>query len=382
MDIYSGIEKKPQPQNLTPKINYHFCNRAYVEIVGGRGPYTVDISAGSRSIYQSTITPGMYAATSKAFYMPYHITVTDSNRKVVFDYQMDLRNKKVVVEMGSKSLGDTLAWMPYISNFQFTHQCNLQVVTFHNELFKGKYSGIEFVKPGSYIENAFAWYRIGWFYEGNKVNRDLNPYDPKGEPLQKTAADILGLPYVGDIRPSLNFSPDKKPIQGPYVTIATHSTSQAKYWNYPGGWDILVKKLQDMGYQVVHLSREGQEYMDNKAPEGVLVPENYDIRTIMNYMHHSKLFIGLGSGLSWLSWALHVPTAIISGFSEPWTEMKDCIRISTPEGKCSGCFNWIPLEDEGGWNWCPRYRDTHRQFECTTSITPGQVIRSLIEHLI
>jgi autotransporter strand-loop-strand O-heptosyltransferase len=137
-----------------------------------------------------------------------------------------------------------------------------------------------------------------------------------------------------------------------------------------------------MGYQVVHLSREGQEYMDNKAPEGVLVPENYDIRTIMNYMHHSKLFIGLGSGLSWLSWALHVPTAIISGFSEPWTEMKDCIRISTPEGKCSGCFNWIPLEDEGGWNWCPRYRDTHRQFECTTSITPGQVIRSLIEHLI
>jgi autotransporter strand-loop-strand O-heptosyltransferase len=88
------------------------------------------------------------------------------------------------------------------------------------------------------------------------------------------------------------------------------------------------------------------------------------------------MFIGIGSGLSWLSWGLGVKTVLISGFSYDWAEMRDCIRISPPKGKCEGCFNRLRL-DAGDWNWCPDHKGTQRQFECTKSITSEMVIKEL-----
>jgi autotransporter strand-loop-strand O-heptosyltransferase len=93
-------------------------------------------------------------------------------------------------------------------------------------------------------------------------------------------------------------------------------------------------------------------------------------------MLKSEFFIGIGSGLSWLSWSLNVPTVIISGFSEPFAEMEDCIRVSAHQGKCSGCFNRHRL-NAGDWNWCPDHKGTERQFECTKSITAQMVIEKL-----
>jgi autotransporter strand-loop-strand O-heptosyltransferase len=100
----------------------------------------------------------------------------------------------------------------------------------------------------------------------------------------------------------------------------------------------------------------------------------------MDELLKSKAFIGIGSGLSWLSWALDVPTVLISGFSYKWAEMKDCVRIGSPEGKCEGCFNRIRL-DAGDWNWCPDHKGTERQFECTKLITSDMVIKELEKFL-
>jgi autotransporter strand-loop-strand O-heptosyltransferase len=96
----------------------------------------------------------------------------------------------------------------------------------------------------------------------------------------------------------------------------------------------------------------------------------------MNDIVHASAFIGVGSGLSWLSWALGQKTVLISGFSEPYSEFTDCERIYTPSGNCSGCFNreWL---NPGDWEWCPEHKDTPRHFECTKSITPEMVIKSL-----
>jgi hypothetical protein len=96
----------------------------------------------------------------------------------------------------------------------------------------------------------------------------------------------------------------------------------------------------------------------------------------MEELLKSDVFIGLGSGLSWLSWTLRVPTILISGFSYNWAEMQDCIRIGTPAGKCTGCFNRVRL-DAGDWNWCPDQKNTPRQFECSRSITSEMVIKEL-----
>jgi autotransporter strand-loop-strand O-heptosyltransferase len=103
---------------------------------------------------------------------------------------------------------------------------------------------------------------------------------------------------------------------------------------------------------------------------------NLPLEDRMNDIVHASAFIGVGSGLSWLSWALGQKTVLISGFSEPYSEFTDCERIYTPSGNCSGCFNreWL---NPGDWEWCPEHKDTPRHFECTKSITPEMVIKSL-----
>jgi autotransporter strand-loop-strand O-heptosyltransferase len=100
----------------------------------------------------------------------------------------------------------------------------------------------------------------------------------------------------------------------------------------------------------------------------------------MDELKKSKAFIGIGSGLSWLSWSLDTPTVLVSGFSYDWAEMQDCIRITAPKGKCEGCFNRLRL-NAGDWNWCPDHKGTDRQFECTKSITSEMVISELKKFL-
>ena len=37
--------------------------------------------------------------------------------------------------------------------------------------------------------------------------------------------------------------------------------------------------------------------------------------------------------------------------------------------------------DAGDWEWCPDHKNTPRQFECTKSIKPEQVIESINKFL-
>ena len=98
-------------------------------------------------------------------------------------------------------------------------------------------------------------------------------------------------------------------------------------------------------------------------------------------MMNAEFFIGIGSGLSWLSWAIGTPTALISGFSYPLSEFADCERIFNPDQNvCNGCFNrhWL---NPGDWEWCPDHKDTPRHFECSKTITTEMVIDGIKHYL-
>ena len=285
--------------------------------------------------------------------------------KLIYENTLDYTNKRVFITLESKSLGDTIAWIPYALEFQKKHNCRVIVSTFWNHMFD--YPELEFSEPGKTVDNVYGLYRIGWFYDENK-----EPEVPHTIPMQKSATNILGLEYK-EIKPRLKVPNVEKVKQ---VVIAIHSTAQAKYWNNPTGWQEVVDYLISKGYVVKLLSKEGIDYMGNIAPNGVVLHPNGSIESVMEEMLKSELFIGIGSGLSWLSWALDVPTMLISGFSEPFAEMEGCIRVSAPESKCSGCFNRYRL-NAGDWNWCPDHKDTDRQFECTKSITGKMVIDKL-----
>lgn len=329
----------------------------------------------NKTVYETELGNNMYGQLNREYHRDFRIEVFDGNETKTI--RPDFNNQRVYIHIDSSSLGDTIAWVPYVDEFRKKHNSKVICSTFHNELFEGEYPEIEFVKPGTVVHNLYKMFTLGWFYDGQEINWEKNPYNFRDQNLQKSACDILGLEFK-EVRPKMNFRPSQSPMQEKYVCIANHSTAQSKYWNNPEGWQKVVDHLISKGYKVLLLSKEPDGYMGNPNPQGVIKIENKTLKEIMNYLWHSEFFIGLGSGLSWLSWALGKKTVLISGFSRPNCEMSDCVRIFTPEpiSTCNGCFNDFKL-DASDWGWCPKHKGTKRQFECTKTISPNCVIDEL-----
>lgn len=379
--IYDNLVKLDDNiREVENSVVFNFVRGAYVEIKGSQPKeYTVQFRNPKTNVlhFQTNIRNGQWAKCSIEYFVEWDVKVWDGD--VLFaHHRYNPTKKRIYIALDSKALGDTLAWLPYVEEFGKIHNCEMITSTFHNEMFKNQYPNIEFVKPGKSVGNLYAMYSLGLFYnEDNTYNTLKHPANFLDQPMQKMATDILGLDYK-EVKPKLptkNIVKDDK-----LITIAIHGTAQTKYWNNPTGWQEVVDWLNDRGYTVKLLSRENSGYMGNKHPNGIIKHPEGPLENVIDEMRKSKAFIGIGSGLSWLSWALDVPTVLISGFSYDWAEMEDCIRISTPNGKCEGCFNRLRL-DAGDWNWCPDQKGTERQFECTKSITGEMVIKELEKFL-
>ena len=378
--IYDNIKRNNNNiVEIKDYVKIDYVNGACVEILGSENlTYRVEFIDKKTNFvhYETELKTNHWAKSNIRYFVDWRIRVWQ-NDKLVVEKNYNVTNKRVYIAIDSKALGDTLAWFPYVEEFGKQHNCKIVTSTFHNDMLKKQYHNIEFVEPGDVVPNLYAMYSLGLFYEDGNINFFKNPIDPKSVTMQQMATDILGLEYK-EIKPKLkdrNVEKDDK-----LITIAIHGTAQPKYWNNPTGWQDVVDWLNNKGYTVKLLSREGNDYMGNKHPSGIIKHPDGPLESVMDEMAKSKVFIGIGSGLSWLSWALGTKTVLISGFSEDWAEMKDCVRIGSPKGKCSGCFNRLKL-DAGDWNWCPDHKGTNRQFECTKTITSEMVITELEKFL-
>jgi autotransporter strand-loop-strand O-heptosyltransferase len=381
--IYDNLKKNEN--NIAEVLNkaiIHFVKGPYVEIKGPKqGNYKVDFinNKTGEILFSSSIANNCWCKCNIEYFVEWKINIYE-NDKLWSQHLYNADSKRIYISLDSRALGDSLAWFPYLDEFRKKHNCKLIVSTFMNNMFISKYENIEFVNPGTSVENIYAMYSIGLFYnEDSSVNLFKNPKDPKSVTLQKMCSDILGLEYT-EIKPKIKERKVKIDKNLKQVCIGVFGTAQSKFWNNPNGWQDVVDWLNNRGYVVKLVSKEGDDYMGNKYPKGIVKHPNGPIDSVIDEMLKSKAFIGIGSGLSWLSWALNVPTVLISGFSYDWAEMQDCIRITAPKGKCEGCFNRIKL-DAGDWNWCPDHKGTDRQFECTKSISSEQVIKELEKFL-
>lgn len=373
---YQNTKQLKLPPRI--RVNVNGIDGIFAEILGGPDTsYNVQFidKSNNNVIFSTNVGRNCWAKANAQYFIDWKVVITDVKSNATFEYHLDLKDKRVLICFESKSLGDTLAWIPYVEEFRKKHGCKVVCSTFWNDMFRDEYRDIEFISPGEEAHNLVALYRLGLFYDGEgKIDINKHPHNPIPLPLQQTASDILGLEFV-ELVPKIK-QPEVNNAESKQVAIAIHSTAQTKYWNNPFGWQEVVNWLKGKGYTVKLLSNEGADYMGNKAPTGVeLVPAG-SIESAMEEIKKSKAFIGLSSGLSWLSWTLRVPTVMISGFTDPVTEMKDCIRISAPKNKCSGCWSRHRF-DPGDWNWCPDHKGTPRQFECSREITADMVIREL-----
>ena len=374
-NFYNAVTHLNITQNkpLTKDYTFvrHYVTQPYFEIQGTT-ENKLNIKCyddNNNIVYQNELPINSWIKLNKEYFIKWRTTV-EENGEIIYDETLDLKDKRVYISFGSKSLGDTMAWVPYCEVFRKKHGCKLIVSTFLNSLFKDQYPEIEFVEPGDTVPNIHAQYRLGWHYTSEGVyDNNKHPFDFKKMPLQKTATDILGLDYK-EVRPLLKLpnTPKKKK-----VGIGFHSTAQSKYWNNPDGWQTVVDHLNNLGYECMIYSKEGDGYMGNHYPKGVKIYKGGNLQEIIDDLSSCEFFIGLGSGLSWLAWACKLPVVLISGFSEKWAETTlDTYRVIN-ESVCHGCFNSDRL-DAGDWNWCPLHKNTDRMFECTKEITSEVVI--------
>ena len=300
-----------------------------------------------------------------------------SDDQLVHSQALTLEGQAVTVEMASSSLGDTLSFMGQLHSVIDTHKLSRLYVKTHKPwLFdKAWYleRGIEIIDWS--VPNKGAVMTIGVFYTMEEPwKRSEHKYDWRQIPLGKIAADRLGVPYK-EQRPQL--APEFY-ARGQYdarirsVVIATQSTAQAKYWNNPTGWQEVVDWCNQNNIKVLHASKEGTKL------EGIeQLPE--PLETVAMAINEADCFIGISSGLSWFAWALGKKVILISGFTDPYVEFEDAIYINNHQ-VCHGCWGWSVF-DKGDWNWCPAWKGTQRQFECSKTIGSDRVIEAIMKQM-
>ncbi len=370
-DFVSGHQKLySYAMSVTPykndvndyNITQHFVGQPFLEITGtSASDFLVEFYDGDQLAHRDVIKCNHWIKLNREYYTKWRTVVYKDGVKV-YDKLLNLEGRRVYISFDSSSLGDTIAWMPYVEEFRCLHNCEVVVSTFKNFLFEKEYPMLEFVEPGTNVQNLYAMYKLGWFYNENK-----EPVLPNTIPLQKAATNILGLEYK-EIKPKITLPHSVEPTSK-YVTIATNSTAGCKFWTKEG-WQEVINRLHEKGFNIVNVSLEENPF-DNC--QGLL---DTSMTNTMYNIYNSEFFIGLSSGLSWLAWALEVPVIMISNFTDEEHEFK-CYRV-TNNRVCHGCWNDPQYKfDKGDWDWCPVHKGTEKQFECHTSITPDMVIEQI-----
>jgi autotransporter strand-loop-strand O-heptosyltransferase len=364
--IYCQAIKVETKDMKNTKVNYHFVDGAFLEVVGNdtRDYDFIFFDRDAHSVVHRRLHQiNTWTRPHRRWFTNWSLGVYMGN-DLIFKHDFDAKGKEVMISFESKSLGDTIAWMPYCEEFRVKHRCNVAVSTFWNRLFQDVYPQIRFIKPGEVVNDLYASYRVGcWDDDFGK-----NKFDWRETPLQKIATDILGLEYE-EIRPRI-WTPDVVPRgpAKPVVTISEGATAGCKQWQYQEGWQQIVDYLNDHGYEVLVISKEPTSL------KNVINMTNKPIEQTITNIKISNFFIGVSSGPAWLAWALNKPVIMISGCTNKWNEFQNENYRVINEKVCHGCFNNRRYKfDRGDWWWCP----TGKAMECTKEITPKMVIEQI-----
>lgn len=358
----------------------------------GRWRATLTDLDNSTIIFQGELEEGHLSSTKK-FYIRFAIDVErlspDGTETKVLHHEFDARGKIVLVQLPVGTLGDTMGWFPYVA--RFAEQSGARVICTMAKviipLFAKAYPEIELTTKEEFEQSplrsqVYATYNIGLFFEDDENIHQ--PSDFRYVGLHRTAGYILGVDPT-EAPPRIMLDDDTRPIEEPYVCIATQASAQCKYWNNPGGWLGVITYLKKQGYRVICIDQKpfnGAGIVWNQIPNGAEDETgNRPLTERARWLKHADLFIGLSSGLSWLAWAMGTKTVMISGFTHPNNEFHTPWRIITWHS-CNSCWNDPRHKfDHSDFLWCPRHANTDRQFECSKLISTDVVTKNIAQAL-
>jgi len=360
-------------------IRFDFNNGCRVVLPENARPWRVrlsDLDTGN-VLFDAPMQGGGGVVSSKRYYVRFRIEVW-SGEELVLNHEHTTKDHDILIQLPIGTLGDTMGWFPYVAKFQEKHTGSRVSCAMADKLiplFRDSYPAITFVNhEGVKPETYYATYSLGLFFDDKDFT--FQPCDFRYVGLHRTAGYILGVDPT-EVAPKLSLTDDSRPIDEPYVCVAVQSTTQAKYWNHPDGWRQIVQFLKDAGYRVVCIDQKpahGHGLAWNNIPNGCEdLTGDHPIQERARYLKHCDFFIGLSSGLSWLAWAAGCPVVMISGFTHPLNEFATPHRVINYH-TCNSCWNDPHHKfDHQDFMWCPRHKDTPRQFECTRLITVDQV---------
>jgi autotransporter strand-loop-strand O-heptosyltransferase len=358
-------------------LQFDFNDGARVVLPETAHPWRVRLSdLDSGNILFETELKAGHVNSTKRYFVRFRVEAWQDG-KSVFAHEYSAKDREVLIQFPVGTLGDTMGWFPYAVKFKERHGCKLTCAIGEKliPLYRDAYPDIEFltheeVKP----ERYYATYSIGLFFDDKDCM--YQPCDFRFVGLHRTAGYILGVDPT-EVPPRIALPDDTRPIAEPYVCVAVQSTTQAKFWTNPTGWREIVAFLKEAGYRVVCIDQKpthGTGIVWNHLPYGV-EDETGDkpLAERARFIKHADFFIGLSSGLSWLAWAMGTPVVLISGFTHPLNEFATPYRVINYH-TCNSCWN-DPAHrfDHKDFLWCPRHKDTPRQFECTRLITVEHV---------
>lgn len=359
------------------RFDFAFGYRVFVPQNAPREEYEIRFfdSASGMPLEKYTMKRGQTLVGNRKFYIPYILQIHADN-KLLFEHRYNCVGQRVYIVVPDGGLGDNLAWVPLAEKFRLQYSANVCCVTgeWMARLVKDLYPGMEFLNEAEVpkLAGAYACYFCGIFKEADKAWR---PIDHQSLGMQRAVEAILGLPYE-DVKCRLHRG-SKRPFPEPFVCISTMATNPGKYWNFPDGWNTIIRFLKKLGYRVLDIDRDskltfaGKEYTIPSEAEDFT--GLFPIQERLDLLEHAEFFIGLPSGLSWLAWNADIPVVMISGFTMPNCEFPTPYRV-TNYLFCHGCWNDSScFFDQNVPVWCPRHVGTPREIECTRVITPKMV---------
>lgn len=363
-------------------VRFDFNDGCRVMLDETKSPWRIrlsDLDTGN-VLFETELKSGR-VNSSKRYFVRFKIEIRQKDDKDVFVHEYSAADREVLIQLPVGTLGDTLGWLPYAVKFQEFHKCKLTIglAPWLIALFRDAYPHITFVSHEEVkAERYYATYNIGLFFDDK--DNFMQPCDFRLVGLHRTAGYILGVDPT-EVPPLLAITDDTRPIAEKYVCIAAQSTTQAKYWNNPDGWREIVTFLKQNGYRVICIDQKathGAGIVWNHIPYGA---EDHTgdrpLQERARWLKHADFFVGLSSGLSWLAWAAGTPTVMISGFTHPLNEFDTPYRVVNFH-TCNSCWNDPQHRfDHKDFLWCPRHKDTPRQFECTRLITAEQVKKAI-----
>ncbi|HTO59868.1 MAG TPA: autotransporter strand-loop-strand O-heptosyltransferase [Bradyrhizobium sp.] len=326
-------------------------------------------------LFETDLRSGFVNST-KRYFVRFRLEVwSDDERLLCHDYRA--ADHDVLIQFPIGTIGDIIGWISYAVKFREQHACRLTLALGAAliPLFRDAYPDIAFVTHEEVRpERFYATYNVALFFNDHAFVHQ--PCDFRQVGLHRTAGHILGVDLT-EKPPRIALADNSRPVAEPYVCIGVQSTTQSKYWNNPDGWRDVVDYLKQIGYRVICIDQKplhGRGQVWNHMPPGV-ENETGDrpLQERARWLKHAAAFIGLSSGLSWLAWAAGTPTVLISGFTHPINEFTTPYRIINYHA-CNSCWNDVRVRfDHEDFLWCPRHKDTPRQFECTRLVTSDHV---------